>query len=115
MASAEIFSESVRRVLTVLCNSILCDRSRTKPPATRTTLFDESIGVDRDVPRWTPRETTRRRRGLSHDGAPWLQAVCYRHGLQFQYASNVNRDSVKRVFWEVTRRTNQFSTVSAST
>lgn len=43
------------------------------------------------------------------DKAPRLQAACHRHGLRFRYETHGNRNSVERVFREVTRRTNQFA------
>ena len=43
------------------------------------------------------------------DGATPLKDACARHGLRFRYKRHGNRNSVKRVFREVKRRTSSFS------
>jgi transposase-like protein len=43
------------------------------------------------------------------DGAPWLHAALYRHGLEFQHVTHGDRNSVERVFKEVKRRTERFA------
>ena len=43
------------------------------------------------------------------DSALWPQAALHRHGLDYRYEKHGNRNSVKRVFREPKRRTNQFS------
>jgi transposase-like protein len=43
------------------------------------------------------------------DGAPWLQAACYRHSLRFQHVTHGNRNAVERVFKELKRRTEAFA------
>jgi hypothetical protein len=44
-----------------------------------------------------------------HNGAPRLYAPCHRRRSRFQYVTDVNRNSVERVFREIKRQTNQFS------
>jgi len=43
------------------------------------------------------------------DGAAPLKNACQRHGLDFRYERHGNRNSVKRAFREVMRRTSSFS------
>jgi transposase-like protein len=43
------------------------------------------------------------------DGAPQLHEACRRHGLDLHYVCYGDRNSVKRVFREVKRRTSSFS------
>ncbi|MFA9516106.1 IS6 family transposase [Halopenitus sp. H-Gu1] len=43
------------------------------------------------------------------DGAVPLQRACRKHGLDFRYERQGNRNSVERVFREVKRRTNSFT------
>jgi len=43
------------------------------------------------------------------DDADWLRTALQRHGLDFRYEKCGNRNSVKRVFQEVKRRTTSFS------
>ena len=43
------------------------------------------------------------------DGSLSLKDACSRHGLDFRYERHGNRNSVKRVFREVKRRTSSFS------
>ena len=44
------------------------------------------------------------------DDATPLKDACRRHGLDFKYEQHGNRNSVERVFKELKRRTNQFTT-----
>jgi len=43
------------------------------------------------------------------DGAAPLKNACQRHGLDFRYETYGSRNSVERVFREITRRTTSFS------
>lgn len=43
------------------------------------------------------------------DGAPWLQAACFHHGLRFQHETYGNRNSGERMFKELKRRTEAFA------
>ena len=43
------------------------------------------------------------------DGSHSLKDACRRHGLNFRYENNGNRNSIERVFREIKRRTTSFS------
>jgi putative transposase len=43
------------------------------------------------------------------DNATPLKEACHRHGLDFKYERQGNRNSVERVFREIKRRTSSFS------